>query len=118
LNKHGPMSDLVAKHDALSAKVVEAELAIDRKIEEINEMVEEFIDLLPPSMDEVHKFNAENKAAMVPYVDELNRLVDERDAVVQKVYDYEVARRKFYRLPSVGSEIERRLGMEATVLTT
>jgi len=111
------MNDLVAKHDALSAKVIEAELAIDRKIEEINELVEEFIDFVP-SMEEVHKFNAENKAAMVPYVEELNRLVEERDAVLRRVYDYEVARRRFLHLPTVESEIERRRGMEANISTS
>lgn len=113
--KYGPLSDLLAKHEALSARITKAISQMDRKIEEINEMVEEFINLLPPKMEEVHEFNAENQAAMVLYVDELNRLTDERDAVVRKVYDYEVARRKFYRLPTVECEIERRLKMEANI---
>lgn len=92
------MRELLAQYDALSEAVVAAETTIIHKIDEINEMIGEFMDMVP-SRKEALELNDKNDAIMEPLIADLNRLVDERDALAQRMYDYEVARRRFLHQP-------------------
>lgn len=92
------MRDLVARHDALSEQIVAAENTIVRKIDEINEMIQEFMDMIP-SVQAALDLNDQNDAIMEPLIAHLDRLVRERDALAKRMYDYEVARRRFLHLP-------------------
>ena len=104
------MRNLLADYDTFTAKIDAAHDLIEAKVKELNELTAEFIDMLPPTMAEVHAFNAENEATMEPYVAVLNNLVDEREELAQRIYDYEVARRLFLHLPPMESEVKKARG--------
>jgi len=99
------MRNLLADYDTFTARIALAHDIIDAKVKELNELTEEYIDMLPSTMAEVHAFNDENEATMVPYVDVLNGLVDERETLAQRIYDYEVARRLLMHLPPIESKV-------------
>lgn len=98
------MRERQAKYDALSENILAAETTIIRKIDEINEMIGEFMGMIP-SREAAFALNDENDAIMEPLVADLERLVDERDALSQRMYDYEVERRQFLHQPPLESEV-------------
>jgi 2-phosphoglycerate kinase len=97
-NKYGPMRDLIAQYDALSETIHAAEATIIRTINETNEMIAEFIDMVP-SRKEAFELNDSNDAIVEALIADLGRLVDKRDAIAQRMYDYEVERRRFLHQP-------------------
>jgi len=98
------MRNLLAEYNTFTAQIIAAHGTIDSKVKELNELTEELIDLLRPTMAEVHAFDNENEATMKPLVADLRRLIDEREELAQRIYDYEVARRLFLHQPPLESE--------------
>lgn len=97
------MRDLIAQHDTLCEEIVAAETTIVRKIDEINEYIDEFMDMIP-SVEEALALNDRHGAIMEPLVADLDRLVVERGALTQRIYDYEAERRRLLHQPSLESE--------------
>lgn len=97
------MRDLVHQLDALNERIVAAETTIIRKIDEINEIVYEFMDMIP-SRKEAFELNVQNDAIMEPLVADMAALVVERDALAQRIYDYEFERRRFLHQPPLEAE--------------
>jgi len=92
------MRDLLDQYDALSEKIVAARTTIARKVDELNEEIEEFADMVP-SMEAAFALNDRNDAIMEALVEDMRILVVERNAVAQRMYDYEVERQRFLHLP-------------------
>jgi len=83
------MQNLLADYDTLTAKIEAAHDIIEAKVKELNGLTAEVIDMLPPTMEEIREFNAQNEATMVPYVAVLDKIGDEREALAQRIYDHE-----------------------------
>ena len=101
------MGALLADYDTLTARIDAAHVLMEDKVKELNELTAELIDMLPPTIEEIRAFNAQNEATMEPYVAVLDELVDRREALAQRIYDYEVARRRFLNQPPLDSEAKR-----------
>jgi PAS domain-containing protein len=98
--KYGPMRALLNKADELTSQIDALEARIDRRIAEINVLLDEIVDY-PISEKDGKDFDDQNKADVEEREAEIRVLVDQRMVLGRRIYEYEVARRSVLGLPEL-----------------